>query len=107
MLRPFAIEYSMAIVYGAMIVLDDDRVLPVAVCQPNPNPNPKLPTPDMDSTHHTSVPHSQIVNAAVVMDATGQIAGAYHKRHPTDGEIANGVVPGSLDPEVNSTVVEV
>ncbi len=44
-----------------------------------------------------------IYNSAVVIDREGGVVGAYHKIHPTTGEIADGVTPGPLDPPVFQT----
>ncbi|HKJ69461.1 MAG TPA: carbon-nitrogen hydrolase family protein [bacterium] len=44
-----------------------------------------------------------IYNAAVVIDRTGGILGEYRKIHPTESEIAKGVMPGRLDPPVFQT----
>jgi predicted amidohydrolase len=41
--------------------------------------------------------------AAVVIDRTGRIVGEYRKMHPWAGEMADGVVPGPLDPPVFET----
>lgn len=49
----------------------------------------------------------QVLNGAAVINAKGQIAGCYFKRHPTPGEINNGVSPGSLDTQANPIVVSV
>jgi predicted amidohydrolase len=37
----------------------------------------------------------EIRNLAVLVDRRGRLAGTYSKRHPTEGEIANGITPGS------------
>jgi predicted amidohydrolase len=42
-------------------------------------------------------------NAAVVIDRKGEMMGEYHKIHPTEGEIAKGITPGTLDPPVFET----
>ena len=34
-------------------------------------------------------------NSSVLLDPRGEIRGVYHKRHPTIGEIENGVLPGT------------
>jgi predicted amidohydrolase len=36
----------------------------------------------------------RISNVSVLIDRNGRLAGVYSKRHPTEGEIENGVVPG-------------
>ena len=36
-----------------------------------------------------------LYNAAVLIDRQGEIAGVYHKVHPTIGEIENGIMPGT------------
>jgi predicted amidohydrolase len=41
-----------------------------------------------------AVVDSEIRNVSVLIDRTGSLAGLYAKRHPTEGEIENGVVPG-------------
>ena len=37
---------------------------------------------------------TDVSNCAVLFDRTGQIVGTYSKQHPTEGEMANGVLPG-------------
>jgi beta-ureidopropionase len=37
---------------------------------------------------------TDVSNCAVLFDRTGQIVGTYSKQHPTEGEVANGVLPG-------------
>ena len=46
-------------------------------------------------------------NAAVFIDRQGQAIGEYRKMHPTDGELANGIAPGPLDPPVCKTDIGV
>lgn len=41
--------------------------------------------------------------AAVLIDRKGEIAGEYHKIHPTDTEMAAGVRPGALKPPIFET----
>src|SRR5262249_7039927 len=41
-----------------------------------------------------AVVDSEIRNVSVLIDRTGRLAGLYSKRHPTEGEIENGVIPG-------------
>jgi hypothetical protein len=36
----------------------------------------------------------RISNVSVLIDRSGRLVGTYSKRHPTEGEIDNGVVPG-------------
>ena len=43
----------------------------------------------------------KVFNAAVVMNGQGEISGHYFKKHPTPGEIANGVTPGSSGQDNN------
>jgi len=40
----------------------------------------------------------QAYNSAVLIDRQGQIAGVYHKIHPTIGEIESGIMPGNSTP---------
>lgn len=42
-------------------------------------------------------------NAAVIFDRKGEKIGEYRKAHLTEGEIANGLTPGPLDPPVFQT----
>ncbi len=42
----------------------------------------------------------RIYNSAVVIDRGGNVAGQYHKIHPTTSEISAGVTPGPVDPPV-------
>jgi predicted amidohydrolase len=37
---------------------------------------------------------TDVSNRAVLFDRAGQIVGTYSKQHPTEGEVANGVLPG-------------
>ena len=37
----------------------------------------------------------KISNVSVLVDRSGRLVGTYSKRHPTEGEIENGVVPGA------------
>jgi beta-ureidopropionase len=46
---------------------------------------------------------NRVYNAAVLIDRVGQICGKYSKIHPTEGELAEGTVPGGLDPPVFET----
>jgi len=39
-------------------------------------------------------------NAAVIIDRQGRYVGEYRKINPTDGELAQGIVPGPLEPPV-------
>ncbi|HYY15178.1 MAG TPA: carbon-nitrogen hydrolase family protein, partial [Gammaproteobacteria bacterium] len=41
---------------------------------------------------------NRLYNAAVLMDRSGQLVGTYAKNHPTEGEIAGGVTPGTQVP---------
>ncbi|MDO1446571.1 nitrilase-related carbon-nitrogen hydrolase [Rhodocytophaga aerolata] len=50
-----------------------------------------------------SLHKGSIYIAAVLIDRTGNVVGEYHKCRPTDGEIASGVRPGSLDPPLFET----
>jgi len=45
----------------------------------------------------------RIYNSAVVLDRKGEVAGQYHKIHPTVDEIESGIVPGPLAPPVFPT----
>jgi beta-ureidopropionase len=42
-------------------------------------------------------------NTAVLLDRQGRIAGQFDKIHPTEGELKQGITPGSLDPPVFET----
>ncbi|MEQ8849929.1 carbon-nitrogen hydrolase family protein [Botrimarina sp.] len=42
-------------------------------------------------------------NSAVLIDRGGAYVGAYHKMHPTIGEMEKGISPGPLDPPVFDT----
>ncbi|RJP23577.1 MAG: carbon-nitrogen hydrolase family protein [Candidatus Omnitrophota bacterium] len=44
-----------------------------------------------------------VYNSAVVIDRKGKVLGAFHKIHPTVGEIESGVTPGPIDPPVFQT----
>ena len=37
---------------------------------------------------------TDVSNCAILFDRTGRIVGTYSKQHPTEGEVANGVLPG-------------
>jgi predicted amidohydrolase len=39
--------------------------------------------------------HGRIFNRALLVDRDGAVVGSYAKRHPTEGEIDSGVVPGA------------
>jgi len=45
----------------------------------------------------------RIYNSAVLLDRTGAVAGTFHKIHPTEGEMDDGVWPGPLEPPVWQT----
>jgi beta-ureidopropionase len=45
----------------------------------------------------------KIYNSAVVLDRTGRVVGIFHKVHPTEGEMDQGVCPGPLVPPVWQT----
>lgn len=45
----------------------------------------------------------KIYNSAVLLDRTGKVAGTFHKVHPTESEMDDGVRPGPLDPPVWQT----
>ncbi len=41
---------------------------------------------------------NRIYNTALVFNRKGELAGRYHKIHPTDGEIEGGITPGAAPP---------
>ncbi len=45
----------------------------------------------------------RVYNSAVLIDRAGNIAGEYRKIHPTAGEVAAGIAPGTLDAPVFDT----
>lgn len=50
-----------------------------------------------------TVERGKYYNAAVVFDRNGKVLGEYRKIHTTEGEMANGVSPGPLEPPVFKT----
>ncbi|MGH9427952.1 MAG: carbon-nitrogen hydrolase family protein, partial [Terriglobia bacterium] len=42
-------------------------------------------------------------NSAVLIDREGQIRGEYNKIHPTEGELADGTLPGDVEPAMFET----
>ena len=44
-----------------------------------------------------------VYNTAVLLDRQGRVAGRYHKIHPTEDELKEGIVPGGIDPPVFDT----
>ncbi len=46
---------------------------------------------------------SRTYNSAVLLDRRGQVAGHFNKIHPTEGELKEGITPGSPDPPVFET----
>lgn len=50
-----------------------------------------------------TVENGKYYNAAVVIDRKGNVMGEYRKIHTTEGEMADGVSPGLLDPPVFKT----
>jgi len=42
-------------------------------------------------------------NSAILIDRQGKILGRYDKIHPTEGELANSICPGKIDPPVFQT----
>jgi len=46
---------------------------------------------------------SRTYNTAVLLDRKGEVAGQYHKIHPTEGELRGGISPGEPDPPVFET----
>lgn len=50
-----------------------------------------------------TVENGKYYNAAVVFDREGNVLGEYRKIHTTEGEMADGVSPGPLDPPVFKT----
>ncbi len=50
-----------------------------------------------------TVENGKYYNAAVVFDRDGNVMGEYRKIHPTEGEMTDGITPGSLDPPVFKT----
>ncbi|MBI3855239.1 MAG: carbon-nitrogen hydrolase family protein [Planctomycetes bacterium] len=42
-------------------------------------------------------------NTAVLLDREGRVVGRYHKIHPTEDELKDGVCPGAVDPPVFDT----
>jgi predicted amidohydrolase len=45
----------------------------------------------------------KIYNSAVLLNRTGAVGGVFHKVHPTEGEMNDGVWPGPLEPPVWQT----
>ena len=45
----------------------------------------------------------RIYNSAVMIDRNGERLGAYHKMHPTTGELESGIMPGPKTPTVFQT----
>ena len=45
----------------------------------------------------------KIYNSAVLLDRTGAVGGVFHKVHPTEGEMNDGVWPGPIEPPVWQT----
>lgn len=45
----------------------------------------------------------RMYNTAVLLDRRGQLVGQYHKAHPTEGELKDGVQPGDPEPPVFQT----
>lgn len=45
----------------------------------------------------------RVYNSAVFIDRNGERMGAYHKMHPTTGELINGIMPGPDTPSVFQT----
>ncbi len=50
-----------------------------------------------------TVENGKYYNAAVIFDREGNVLGEYRKIHTTEGEMADGVSPGPLDPPVFKT----
>lgn len=46
---------------------------------------------------------AKIYNSAVLLDRYGAVAGMFHKVHPTEGEMDDGVHPGPMEPPVWKT----
>ncbi|MBI5281041.1 MAG: carbon-nitrogen hydrolase family protein [Candidatus Solibacter usitatus] len=45
----------------------------------------------------------KLYNSAILLDRQGRVAGQYHKIHPTEGELGEGIHPGEEDPPVFET----